>query len=158
MARTLVGEEASIHKVLSTKVGLEETATVKSVGMVLGHMRYSVKNPVVYKVKGTDSILVLGDLESPIDLRMFEKMYRDNLAGGDAPETGGLYDEVRDNTSEDGSQQPEASAPAETGCSGVSEDDIRLISSQVDASREDIIKALVDSDHDVVNAMMKLTK
>ncbi|CAD25134.1 similarity to GAL4 DNA-BINDING ENHANCER PROTEIN [Encephalitozoon cuniculi GB-M1] len=157
MARALTTDESHIHKTLGAKVGLEEVEAVERIAIVVKDTRYSVESPVAYRIKGTDSILIFGDLGSPVNLHQLKRMYEDSIRSSKDQEGPGLYDEIHSDPQEDGVKEAEE-ITVDPSDERLSEEDIKLISSQVKASRNDIIKALVESEYDVVDAMMKLTK
>lgn len=154
MSRALTTEEAHAHRVFNTKVKLQEVNDVRQVNVLMREVRYSVRDPIVYRISGTDSVLIFGEPTNPIHIKELRRMYEDKaVREDDGKEVRGLYkklDETPDKQEDAGVNNKKDGR--------LSEEDISLISSQVDASRGEIIKALVDSDYDVVNAMMKLTK
>lgn len=156
MSRPLTVDEAHVHKVIGSRVGLEEVEGIEDVSIIAGNIKCSVENSVVYKIKGTESLLIFGKQGSPIDLDKLRKMYEDSITntGRKDHEAAGLYNEVTDDQEK---KEPPQASPESTD-EKLSEEDIKLIGSQVKASRDDIINALVESNYDVVDAMMKLTK
>lgn len=163
MTRTLTPEEASVHKTFSTKLTLEDVDNMQGIGMLMGKIRYSVENPVAYRIKGTDSTLVFGELKNPIDIDQLRRMYEEKFKSReDGEEATGLYSKIEDRSPEE-PEEKNGVADRETEDDEVRderllEEDISVISSQVGASRKEIIRALAESNYDVVDAMMKLTK
>ncbi|ADM11098.1 Gal4 DNA-binding enhancer-like protein [Encephalitozoon intestinalis ATCC 50506] len=157
MSRTLAPDELHIHKTIASKVDLEEMESVESVSVIAMNMRHSIVSPAVYKIKGTDSLLIFGSIGNSIDLRELQKMYENSVKSSETEEHAGLYSSIGDNLQKEDEQKPEE-VPVEVDNERLSEEDIKLISQQVKASRSEIIRALAESDYDVVNAMIKLTK
>ncbi|AFM97852.1 nascent polypeptide-associated complex domain-containing protein [Encephalitozoon hellem ATCC 50504] len=159
MSRPLKADESHVHKIIGSKVGLEEVEGIEDASIITKNIKYSIERPMVYKIKGTESLLILGSQGRPMDLDKLRKMYEDSIRGAkdQGNEITGLYSEITsDQEGEDKNELPQASH--ETTDERISEEDIKLISSQIKASREEIISALVESNYDVVDAMMKLTK
>ncbi|AFN82571.1 Gal4 DNA-binding enhancer-like protein [Encephalitozoon romaleae SJ-2008] len=142
MSRPLTADEAHVHKIIGSKVGLEEIEGIEGVSVITGNIRCSVENSVVYKIKGTESLLIFGKQENPIDFGKLKKIYEDNVryTEREGHEASGLYSEVTD----DQEKKEPSQASSESTDRKLSEEDTKLTSSQVKASRDDIIKHLLN--------------
>lgn len=143
--RALATEEAAVHRAFGARLQLEEIQDVHGIGMLMKRMRYSVDAPVAYRIKGTDSVLVFGELKNPMDIELLKRMYEASMQEKSSEcEPAGMYRRI------------DAPVPAADG--RLLEEDVALITSQTSLPRDEIVRALVETDYDVVDAMMKLTK
>jgi nascent polypeptide-associated complex subunit alpha len=156
MARQLTVEESSIYNMMRPKLKLEELTSIREIAVFVNPMRYTVDRPVVYKVEGTDSIVVFGTIRNAIDIEQLKRIYEakieENKSGVEKP-----GEEAREED-ESGMEKPGEEAREAEDKDGVREEDVSLIQSQISATREEIVQALLDSGNDVVTAMVKLSK
>ncbi|KAH9411949.1 hypothetical protein HK407_02g03960 [Ordospora pajunii] len=157
MSRALTANESFVHKTLGSKVKLEEMADVKNISMFVDNIAFSVQSPLAYTIKGTDSILVLGNLTNPINIDQLMKKHTEDSANTLSDDIVGMYSRIESPPESNESRHEHTDDTLGADSKRLSEEDIKLISSQISVPRHEIIKALVDSDYDVVDAMMKLT-
>lgn len=159
MARTLNIQEQNVMKnFTSASLTLEEIKDLKEISLFQKSIKFSVGSAVAYRIKETNAILVFGEPKNAIDIEQLKKLYEEkikamNSVEDDEPQRQGMFRPVEEEKKE---EVVEEIKEEEVTKKELNEEDVALISSQVDASREEIIKALEDSNYDVVNALIKL--
>lgn len=147
--RILSQKELNVKKIFE-KCGLEEIA-IDSATMGTMKSLYIVNNPVLYRIKNSNSYLLYGDpmdyssileqlKESAKDPEKFKKMMEERM-------------QQEEETVIDGENTVE-----ETEEEALNEDDINLIVSEVKISREEAIRALKEANDDVIQALVNLNK
>ncbi|RVD91353.1 gal4 DNA-binding enhancer [Tubulinosema ratisbonensis] len=182
--RELTTKEKQIHEIIASKLKLEPIQNLKSIGINRRQERFVINEPVAYKVKGTDTIVFFGDVSQGYDIKKLQEHLAKLQASlseqkKSEQENGEVIEETK-NTSEmiNDIEKDELTdiitkeltsdlkihdnnlktSGDESIINEIPEEKIQLIVSQADVSREKAIKALVDSDGDVMQALMKLTE
>lgn len=137
MSRALKPEETSIYKTFSTKLRLEEMTDLKGMSMQMGTTRYSVQDPVAYKIKGTDSTLVFGNLRNSIDIEQLRRIYEATFKD-EKEEVRGLYSKIEE-------------TPKDEMASTNSQE-------RISSEREETIRPPAEADCDAVDSMEEPTK
>ncbi|KAM0671443.1 hypothetical protein OCOL_001559 [Ordospora colligata] len=158
MSRSLTANESFVHKTLSSKIKLEEITDVRNISMFMDNVAFTVQSPLAYAIKGTDSVLVFGNLTNPINIDQLMKKYTEDSTNTPSDDIVGMYSRIDNHPENKEAKHENEDDIFGADSTRLSEDDIKLIGSQVSVPRHEIIKALVDSDYDVVDTMMKLTK
>lgn len=158
---------------LFSKLGLKQVQGVSRVCIRKSKsILFVINKPDVYKSPGSDTYIVFGeakieDLSQHAQLSAAEKLkpqggrlLATDLGGGGLGakpgmgEAGGPWGVT--------SKQPvveeeESGDDADIDTAGIEEKDIELVMSQANVSRKKAVKALKNSDNDIVNAIMELT-
>lgn len=164
MARALTSKEQSVADRFS-KHGLEEVGA-DPISFTGKGMMFNVKEPVIYKIASSNSILVFGELRKSMGLDEIKQwleqqvqMNRGHAEDGDAVEIDGEEKEhVCSHGCGHGADDAVEEVDEESGDPNIHEEDVNLIMSQVKISRDEVVKALKASDYDVVNTLVELTK
>lgn len=158
MARELTEQERTAYLTLASKLKMQHIPGVVSAGLTRRTERFTMQEPVVYTVPGTETFVVFGNLGYGYDIRQLRDHLLKLRAGeknADVPEEPvekSAEEEKVADASEEAGSAPET-APAECN-----EEDIDLLVSQTGASREEAKKALRKSDNDVLGALGRLTE
>jgi len=138
---------------LFSKLGLKQVTGVSRVCIRKSkNILFVINKPDVYKSPGSDTYIVFGeakieDLSQHAQITDVESLKPPTLAQA-ANERSVLHQPVPEEDESEGE---------EVDSTGIEEKDIELVMSQASVSRSKAIRALKDSDNDLVNAIMSLT-
>lgn len=154
--KTLNAKEQKIFDVFS-KLGLERiTSTHASMGTDTD--MFTISDPLIYKVKGTDTHLVFGEVRKSMSLNQMKAWIENQMKmteKNEEPENGTEQPEITEIDGEDSDNSKPAPAPV---AQVHNEDDISILMSQGDTTREKAIDALEKCGNDVISALVELSK
>ncbi|WFD00434.1 GAL4 enhancer protein [Malassezia yamatoensis] len=145
-------------------IGLKQVAGIKRVTLrrPRGHL-YVVSNPDVYKSSVSDVYIIFGEVKNEDMSAFAQAQAAQQLAQADAQGTGaGDADAPQFNAADLASskkvqQEEEEEDDSPIDESGVDAKDIDLVMEQVSVTRRKAVKALKESDGDLINAIMSLS-
>lgn len=163
MDRTLDAKEQKVLERFS-KHGVERL-DVKQVSFTGQNMAFNVKDPVVYKIAGTTSVLIFGEPRKSMSLDDIKTWLEQQTKAGKSGDVSLLNNEGAAEIDGDGAdgdyvrhaEGDGAEADAEED-SRIQEEDVQLIMNQVKLPREEVIRVLKKTNYDVVNALVELAK
>lgn len=112
---------------------------------------FNIQNPSIYRVRGTNSVLIFGDIKKSMSLEEVKRWlarHQDELRKEE-------HGHPREEHEENASAAPKRGGEQDAK---INEEDVDLIMQQVKASREEVVNALIEADYDVVNALVNLSK
>ncbi|KCZ77708.1 hypothetical protein H311_01274 [Anncaliia algerae PRA109] len=71
--RELNDKEKQIYQIIASKLKLEPIQNLKLVGLTRKTERYIMKEPIAYKVKGTDTYIAFGNMGQGYDLKKLQE-------------------------------------------------------------------------------------
>lgn len=131
-----------------------ELVEVSQVSLGANTDLYTLAEPVIYKLPNTTSYLVFGEIKRSMSLDQMKRWLEEQMKEKEAQKD----KNVIDGEAEHEEVHDHPCAHHEEDGAGLSEDDINLIMSQVNISREEAIDALRKANNDVVNALVELSK
>ncbi|WFD44499.1 GAL4 enhancer protein [Malassezia psittaci] len=146
-------------------IGLKQVAGIKRVTLrrPRGHL-YVVSNPDVYKSSVSDVYIIFGEVKNE-DMSAFAQAQaaqqllqaeaQEKGAGGDADAPQFNAADLASSKKVQQEEEEEDDSPIDE--SGVDAKDIDLVMEQVSVSRRKAVKALKESDGDLINAIMSLS-
>lgn len=161
-AAEIAGEKAGVKqsrsekkaRKLFSKLGLKQVQGVQRVCIRKSkNILFVINKPDVYKSPGSDTYIVFGeakieDLSQHAQLAAAEKF---------KPAEQPVMPGAGPTRAAEVAEEEEESDGEEMDTTGMEEKDIELVMSQANVTRKKAVKALKNSDNDIVNAIMELT-
>lgn len=203
--RELSPKEKQVYEIIASKLKLEPIQNLKSVGLNRRQERFIMNDPISYKVKGTDTVVIFGNMSQGYDIKKLQEQLVKLQASLDAQKT--MEEEKEEETKEYKEEAQEINEEEkntegmkeetkntseiireiestglteiitndltsdlkihddnfktsgdESILNEIPEEKVQLIISQAGVSREKALKALIESDGDVLKALEKLTE
>ncbi|KAF7683794.1 Nascent polypeptide-associated complex subunit alpha [Astathelohania contejeani] len=141
MNRELTAKENKIVNAINSRVKLTPLSDMVEYAIIKDSKRFVVRDPVVYKIDGTDQHLVLGKLELSFDMSKLREILKKQNINPDMLKDLQKEDEKKDNP------------PKE-----VLSDDVTVLMEECGLTKEEAEAKLKECGNDVIEAMLKLTK
>lgn len=140
---------AKLYNDIAQRLTLDRLAEMRDFYLTKQGVAFAIRDVHAYKIEGTDSILVLGDLEPAVKTAEAARKAREQEKQEALAEQ---LDELAHELAEEGGPSGEAQGDLMT------EDDISVVMVQGKVSREDAINALKKNNCDPLEALVDLGK
>ncbi|KAG0438691.1 Nascent polypeptide-associated complex subunit alpha [Dictyocoela muelleri] len=164
--RELIDSEKEIYTQLTKFADLTEQKEIKKFAIFKNLKKYIAKEPLVYKVKGTETYIVFGQLLLDFDIETLKKQFESiklnkNEVKEDVEDGNNEVKEAKEdgiNEVKEDVEDKSINNPSEIDMTKINEDDVKVIMSQKCCTRDEALKILAESQYDLVNALLKINK